>query len=266
VENYKDDLLWKNISTLPYFRGFLRAVEGRYYENIEISNPLLDLGIGDGHFSATTLPGRVDYGIDPAWKSLLEAKKNRSARLLSCANGSRLPFPNRYFSTIISNSVLEHIQNLSDVLTEVKRVLKDDGKFVICVPNDNFTQNLSIAILLKKINWKRVAKEYQFFFNRISRHYHPDPVEEWVENLQRAGFSIESTWNYFPPRSLAILEWGHLFGIPSWITKKIFGKWILFPKKWILWPLYSWLLKYYKKDQTAKNGAYSFFIMNKRFG
>jgi len=263
VEYYKNDLLWKNISTLPYFRGFLRAVEGRYYETIEVENPLLDLGIGDGHFSATTFPDKIDFGIDPAWKSLLEAKTFHSANMLACANGDMLPFPDMYFSSVISNSVLEHIEDVTAVLTEVRRVLKDDGNFVICVPNDNFTRNLSIAIFLKKIRWNKAVTWYQKIFNRISRHYHPDSTAVWVKNLKDAGFSIKETWNYFPPRSLAILEWGHLFGIPAWISKKIFGKWILFPKKWNLWPIYSWLRKNYQKDQTAENGAYSFFIMNK---
>jgi len=81
--------------------------------------------------------------------------------------------------------------------------------------------------------------------------------------LENAGFFIKKSWNYFSPRSLAILEWGHLFGIPSWINKKLFGKWILIPEKWNLWPVYRWLHRFYKQDQTGPDGAYSFFIMTK---
>ena len=263
MQKIENDLLWKNISSLPYFRGFLRAVEGRFYDDIEIESPLLDLGIGDGHFSATTLPGKVDIGIDPAFQSLREAQSFSAAKLLACAMGDRLPFPDEYFSTVMSNSVLEHIEDLAPVLGEVYRTLKDGGSFIICVPNDHFTQHLSIAKILKIFHLQKFAGWYQRFFNQISRHYHPDSVETWREKLMKAGFSINRSWNYFSPRSLAILEWGHLFGIPSWINKKLFGRWILFPKKWNLWPIYHWLYRHYKLDQTDPNGAYSFFIMTK---
>jgi len=266
VEANHNDLLWKNISSLPYFRGFLRAVEGRYYQDIELAEPILDLGIGDGHFSAATLPGRVDVGIDTAVKSLQEAANREAGKILICGRGEKLPFSNEYFATVISNSVLEHIQQLEPVILEVSRVLKYDGSFIICVPNDNFTQNLSIARFLKKVNLKRLRNYYQSVFNKISRHYHPDPVDVWIANLENAGFKIIDYWNYFPPKSLEILEWGHLFGIPAWINKQLFGEWVLIKKMWYLWPVYKWLNKHYSLDQTSSDGAYSFFIMKKRLG
>jgi len=261
MEKKRNDLLWKNISTLPYFRGFLRAVEGRYYDQIDIQKPTLDLGIGDGHFSATTLPGVVDFGVDPEFKSLIEANHYKAADLLICSTGASLPFPENHFSTVISNSVLEHIRDLDSVLAEVMRVLDKNGTFVICVPNNKFTENLSIAVFLKKMRMQSVARWYQNIFNKISRHYHPDEVKVWKKNLESAGFTIKRTWNYFPPSSLTILEWGHAFGVPQWINKKIFGRWILFPKYWNLWPIYEWLRRHYEKNQTTQNGAYSFFIL-----
>ena len=42
-----ETLLWKNISELPYFRGLLRAVEGCFYQDIHLEEPILDLGCGD---------------------------------------------------------------------------------------------------------------------------------------------------------------------------------------------------------------------------
>ena len=31
-----------------------------------------------------------------------------------------------------------------------------------------------------------------------------------------------------------MLEWGHYFGLPSLVTRKLFGRWILVPQKWNL--------------------------------
>jgi SAM-dependent methyltransferase len=257
------ELFWENITALPYFRGFLRAVEGRYYQEIDMTHPILDLGIGDGHFSSITFPFKIEMGIDPGFIELIEARKKCSETIHICGMGANLPIKNAHFSTIFSNSVLEHIEFLDPVLSEVNRVLVKKGRFIVTVPNSNFTENLSIARFLTSINFKRCAVLYQRFFNHISRHHHPDAVSEWADRFKKAGFNIRTSWNYFPKQSLKILEWGHLFGIPAWISKKLFGKWILFPTRWNLWIITSWLEEVYIKDQVADDGAYTFFILEK---
>ena len=257
------DLFWKNISSLPYFRGFLRAVEGRYYQDIKMSSPILDLGIGDGHFTSETFPRSIDVGIDPAFLELRNAKQKKGCNLHICGSGNRLPFKSGYFSTVFSNSVLEHIDAVEPVFCEVERILNDTGIFIMTVPNDNFTKNLSMGRLLDWLGLKNWAKSYQQYFNKISQHYHPDPISKWEERLRSVGFEIIKSWNYFPKTSLKILEWGHLFGIPSWLSKKIFGKWILVPYKWNLWVVSVWLKRHYLLDQESPEGAYTFFISKK---
>ncbi|MCD6355738.1 MAG: class I SAM-dependent methyltransferase [Anaerolineaceae bacterium] len=263
METKTHDLFWKNISALPYFRGFLRSVEGKFYQELEMKRPVLDLGIGDGHFTSVTFNKTIDVGLDPSFSDLRKAKQKLGCNEHICALGNKLPFKSNHFSTIFSNSVLEHIQYVGPVMGEVNRVLCDDGIFIITVPNDNFTKNLSIGRFFNYLGLIKFAKIYQKFFNAVSRHYHPDPVSYWQEKLQKAGFKILESWNYFPKRSLAILEWGHFFGFPSWISKQIFGKWILIPKKWNLWPITFWLSKQYNRDQKSLEGAYTFFYCKK---
>ena len=257
------DLFWKNISSLPYFRGFLRAVEGRYYQDIDMPLPILDLGIGDGHFTSVTFDHSIDFGIEPSFSELYTAKQKKGCRFHICGLGDSLPFKNGYFSTVFSNSVLEHIKALEPVLDEVKRILDDSGTFLITVPNDNFTKNLSIGRFFDWLGLKFPAEFYRMLFNKVSRHHHPDPVVKWEYKLKSAGFEIIKSWNYFPKTSLKILEWGHLFGIPSWLSKKIFGKWILFSSHWNLWIISIWLKKHYLMEQDSHEGAYTFFIAKK---
>jgi len=263
-EKIKKYLLWKNISSLPYFRGFLRAVEGQFYQNLTLDSPILDVGIGDGHFNSVTFKSAVDVGIDPFFSSIRESNKIGGSRLGICGAGDKLPFADNYFKSGFSNSVLEHIENLPPVLKEINRVLNPGAMFIISVPNDNFSKNLSVARALKSLKLSRAADAYQKFFNCISRHFHPDPHEKWVERINSAGFEIMESWRYFSKRSLQILEWGHLFGVPSWISKKLFSRWVLFPKWWNLGMLYEWLLPYWSADQKCEDGAYSFFVCRKR--
>lgn len=53
-------------------------------------------------------------------------------------NGTQLPFPDSSFDVVISNHVIEHVGDKTDQdshLTEIYRVLKDDGIGYLAVPN-----------------------------------------------------------------------------------------------------------------------------------
>ena len=51
-----EDLLWRHLQDLPYFRALLRAVEARFYQDIPLAEPILDLGCRGGHLAEACLP------------------------------------------------------------------------------------------------------------------------------------------------------------------------------------------------------------------
>lgn len=256
----KDSFLWQNISSLPYFRGLLRAVEARSYKDLQLKEPVLDLGCGDGHFASVALPGLHLIGLDPGRRSLKEAAKYKIYHKLAQSAGGHLPFSDGHFSTVVSNSVLEHIDDLYPVISEVSRVLVKGGMFVFCVPNDQFLRNLSVSNFLDRIHLKGLGDIYRRFFNKISRHKHCDSFESWKNQLAKSGLKIKEHWDYFSPRSLHVLEWGHYFGLPSLIWKKLTGRWILVPQKWNLFFTERIVRKSYAEGKTQKGGVYSFYI------
>ena len=260
------DLLWQNISELPYFRGFLRSIEGRFFRELNLQGEILDLGCGDGHFTSKTLPGSKVQGIDPAFYSLKAAKKLDYFSGLICSIGNKLPYQESIFDTIISNSVLEHIPDVDSVIHEAASVLKRGGKFIISVPNSNFTKNLSIALFFERLRLIWIAENYRRLFNWISRHHHPDPEKIWLDRLKVQGFVIKDAWNYFPPEYLKILELGHFFGLPTWLNFKLFGRWILNPStaNILLRIIYFWLYPYFVGESKSANGAYTFIIAEKQ--
>jgi len=134
----KRDFLWEQLQALPYFRGLLRAVEARSYQQFEITRPVLDLGCGDGHFVTAVFEQPLDVGIDPWYGPVKEAARRGGYRLVIHGAGADMPFPDGYFSTCISNSVLEHIPGVDEVLKETARVLKPGGLFIFCVPIRTF--------------------------------------------------------------------------------------------------------------------------------
>ncbi|MCJ7715570.1 MAG: class I SAM-dependent methyltransferase [Anaerolineales bacterium] len=254
------DYLTPQLQDLPYFRALLRAVEARFYQDLELPQPVLDLGCGDGHFASQAFDEPLDMGMDPWWGPILEAAFYKSYKNLVCAAGDYMPYPARYFSSAVSNSVLEHIPDLDPVLHELARVLKPGSRFIFCVPNHRFLDTLSLGQFFDKLKLFVLAKTYRRFFNRISRHYNCDSHSVWQERLRTAGFVIEEWWDYFPPKALHTLEWGHLFGIPSWVSKVFFGKWILAPVSWNLF-ITRWIVqRHYDHSPRSKEGVYSFYI------
>jgi len=80
------------------------------------------------------------------------------------ADAKNLPFKDNYADTILLNQVLEHIDDYEKVLSEIYRVLKPNGIFIISVPfiynihsepNDYFRfSEYGLKYLLKKHNFK----------------------------------------------------------------------------------------------------------------
>ncbi|MCX6056071.1 MAG: class I SAM-dependent methyltransferase [Chloroflexi bacterium] len=264
AQNEKRDHLQEQISSLPYFRGLLRAIEARFYENIDLPAPTLDLGCGDGHFASLAFDHPLEVGLDPWRTPLGEAKKRGGYEKVVEAFGDAIPYPAGYFASAVSNSVLEHIPDLDPVLADLARVLRPGAPFIFCVPNHYFLGALSISSFLDRTGLAFAANGYRRFFNRIARHHHCDDPDTWKARLEIAGFELEDWWHYFSPDSLRVLEWGHYFGLPSLLTKKLFDRWVLVPTRWNL-IFTNWITKKsYQEPSIQPQGTCTFFIARRR--
>ena len=260
LENEKTkDFLWLQIKDLPYFRSLLRAVEAQFYKQVHLTVPTLDIGCGEGHFASLTFTRKIEVGLDPSHESLHEASGRQAYQLLTEADGGKMPYPSEYFASAFSNSVLEHIPHVEAVLNEAARVLRPGALFVFCVPNHRFNESLSLSRFFDKLRLTGLAKLYRTFFTYIARHRHLDSPEVWKKRLEASGFVVEKWWDYFPPKALAVLEWGHYFGLPSLLIRKLTGRWILVPAYWNLMPIYR-LLQPYAKAVACDDGVCTFYI------
>ena len=254
-----DEILWEHLMGLPYFRAMVRAVEHRFYVGLDLPGPVIDMGCGDGHFASVVFDHPLDVGVDPWWTELLSASKMGSYRTLICSDGAITPFPDGYFASAISNSVLEHIPHVDDVVMELGRVVRTGGRFVFCVPNDRFPQLLLGTQTFHHLGMKGAADWYSKLFNRISRHQHCDSYETWQARLKKAGFEIERHWDYFPAYALHRMEVGHAFGLPALFWRKLTGRWVLAQNRanlMIPW----WISHSVFQNPISEEGVYSFYI------
>lgn len=90
---------------------------------------LLDVGSSTG-FIADELraTGATVIGIDIDVPGLISARRRfGSAFQLTCADGARLPFPDRSIDLVVFNHIYEHVVDPDAVMAEIRRVLRTDG-------------------------------------------------------------------------------------------------------------------------------------------
>jgi len=111
--------------------------------NLKKGDTILDVGCGDGFY--LYLLSKIDStfkltGVDINVHSLKSAEANLKGKKVDLiqADVLKLPFPNDTFDKIIASEVLEHVNGDNSALTEINRVLKKGGIFVLSVPHKNY--------------------------------------------------------------------------------------------------------------------------------
>ena len=97
---------------------------------------VLDNGCGIGTYITRLEPvaGSV-YGLEYELGRTQEAVQRTGSRRLVNGAGERLPFADQSFDLILSNEVIEHVQDDRAAVAEMVRVLKPRGRAVIFCPN-----------------------------------------------------------------------------------------------------------------------------------
>lgn len=100
----------------------------------------LDIGMGKGQISKwLSKKGKkctgtgiemASYGVE-----IKDLKKNYNIESVECSIET-MPFPDKSFDVVIMSHILEHCQNVGNALSEVRRVLKDNGWLFVFVPPD----------------------------------------------------------------------------------------------------------------------------------
>jgi SAM-dependent methyltransferase len=253
------DYLFLHLRDLPYFRAMLRAVEAWFYQQFELPAPTLDIGCGDGHFATVTFDRPLEVGLDPWSGPIRQAARGGGYRGLVQADGSRAPFPDGVFASALSNSVLEHIPHVQEVLKETARLLQPGAPFIFCVPNPRYLSELSISGFFNRLGMRGLSRAYTDWFRRMSRVEHAVEPETWQGWLEAAGFRLERWWHYFSPQAMRVLEWGHYFGAPTLLPHALVKRWIIAPWRWNLF-LTERLVRPYAVAEPHPQGTFTFYL------
>lgn len=220
------DVLERYLSIRPPALALERWRECEALRGLAFPRPVLDLGCGDGLMARTLFgPGAVDVGVDAAPGELRKASTQGAHRHLVAAVGERLPFSSGRFGSALSNSVLEHVAALDDVLRELRRVLRPGAPFICTAPTPRYERKHPAARLLDTVGASPLAALYGRVLNRVFHHVNLLDEAAWRARLARAGFELRRARPYLSTRLLALHDVLYLWSLPDFVSSRISGRW-----------------------------------------
>ncbi len=104
-------------------------------------NSILDAGCGSGYYlPVLSKKCKTLYGVDNSLASIKKSievtkKYDLNAKIYRSDISKRIPIKNKKIDIILCTETIEHIKNVDGVLKEFNRILKNNGKVIISVPN-----------------------------------------------------------------------------------------------------------------------------------
>jgi len=211
----------------------------------KLEAPILDVGCGEGVFSRVCLgEGKIDVGLDPDERVARLAEKSGGYKRVVVSGAEKMLFKDESFKTVISNSVLEHIEDVGGVFREVRRVLKKGGRFILLVPDKKASEYLFYALVLERLGLRGLAKRYIRFKDKLYRYVHLEKREFWEEKARRAGFKVEGVTGFISPTMVKWIDFLSPLALADYILKGVFGRSFVFRPRFIDRWLAKVLVKY----------------------
>ena len=180
-------------------------------ELVEASGPgrYLDVGCGEGFFlaQARSMEG---FGIDLSRRVLLKARA-RSHATVAIGAAERLPFPDRTFDVVTSIGALEHFLDDVTAVTEIRRVLRPRGRFILLLLVLDTALGSRVAIKFREFLWPRPR---------------PAALGRWLLRKLRGGpetppsdFPVQPVQNHYRPAQARAVLLQRGFRMTRMITK-----------------------------------------------
>ncbi len=191
------------MDSLQYDRMDFREVNEDFAQtalNLGARGHILDLGTGTARIPITlcrlannstikiTAIDLAQSMLDLAQANVTEAKLNHQITL-ELADAKQLPYPDRFFDMVISNSIVHHLADPRPCLAEAMRVLKPGGGVLI---RDLMRPN-TIEELEEKVN--KIGENYNqyqkdLFYNSLHAAFTLTEMAEMLRELNYQGVRI----------------------------------------------------------------------------
>lgn len=192
MEKYQEDFYYSNLNSIVKWMHFsAHKIISNWRKNSD--NFVLDLGCGTGdHFRFVKNKSNL-IGLDISLPYLKGSRKINPDTFLIQGDIYNLPFRDNVLKEVLSIYNLEHIFYLGLGLTEIHRIMKDDGCFFCGLPTEGgFLWEIGRRFSTER-NYKN---KYGINYRVVSRIEHCNTMDEVVKKLKLM-FTIKKA-KYFP--------------------------------------------------------------------
>jgi SAM-dependent methyltransferase len=171
--------------------GQLRDTDAFYQWVLEKLNPrpsgsLLDVACGEGHLlKYAQQRGMEAIGSDFSANAVLLVQTILGANAVALADGEELPFEENTFDYVTNLGSLEHFSSPQTGLSEMRRVVRDDGYIVLVLPNSYY---------LLDIIWHVWRNGYPVSHRQTIERF--GTVNEWRDFIEENGLKVENIYKY----------------------------------------------------------------------
>ena len=129
---------------------------------------VLDLGCGAGRFAAAARDAGADVvGVDVAEAALERARRVAPGVDLRLVEpDGTLPLGHGEIDLVWCSEVLEHVPDTGSLLTEVRRVLRRDGRLLLTVPDHGRLKRTLIALARFEAHFDPLGQHVRFYTRR----------------------------------------------------------------------------------------------------
>ena len=188
-----------------------------HFSRLEIckGGKALDVGCGDGYEVAYLRSLGVEaYGFDNGGQDYPLAREN-----FFVADARDIPCKNDCFDLILCLGVIQHIPKNIQLVKEIKRVLKKEGKLVITASN-----KYGITLKSYRTAFRELLGIPPRFYFEYEKFYGP---EELANILKNSDFKIDKmyTTRFIPYRLRLYPHFGEfIIGLLFYFQKRVFQK------------------------------------------
>ena len=183
-------LVWEDQGRTPEFLSYFANLAEKFS-----GDRILEVGCGEG-FLLNSLIAKKKFAVDIS-KEALQKTKNLTNAECAVAMAEKLPFQENWFNLVVSVGVMEHFLDDYAATSEISRVLKPGGYYLVLIHAkltflQKIMQKLNEYIFprfrpIKLTRWL-ISKIYKPIYQPIQRKY---TLEECKICLERSGFHID---------------------------------------------------------------------------
>ena len=167
--------------------GLWRAAEVAALREQIYHRPILDVGCGDGFVMSLALP-KIDIGLDPDDAAIARARTHHVYAHFEAVGVEDSSIDDGSIGTVVSNSVLEHLPGIDNVLQRIARMLRVGGRLIFTAPTQLFSKSLLLPFD-RYVQWR----------NAHLLHVNLWSLGLWQAHLRQAGFEVEKVRCYLRP-------------------------------------------------------------------